>query len=145
MPPGDRLAYDLTALRAGLRRLGLVRGDAFDVDVGGIDAREVGDQLAHGVADGLGLLRQLDQHGHRIPVLMITGYPTIRTALHALRLGAVDYLTKPFTHKELLGPVNRVLRRRDLSWSTAASPVPENRCWMTRLHVRPQVSSPQGP
>jgi glycine cleavage system H lipoate-binding protein len=41
---------------------------------------------------------------------MITGYPSIRTAVKALRLGAVDYLAKPFTRQELLGPVNRTLR-----------------------------------
>lgn len=61
--------------------------------------------------NGIQLLERMRAEGHEVPVLMITGYPTIRTALQALRLGAVDYLSKPFTREELLGPVNRTLRR----------------------------------
>ena len=61
--------------------------------------------------DGIELLERLKEKGITVPVLMITGYPTINTALKALRLGAVDYLAKPFTRCELLGPVNRALRR----------------------------------
>jgi CheY-like chemotaxis protein len=61
--------------------------------------------------NGIQLLQNMREQGHEVPVLMITGYPTIRTALEALRLGAVDYLSKPFTRQELLGPVNRTLRR----------------------------------
>jgi len=61
--------------------------------------------------NGLQLLETMRTKGYEVPVLMITGYPTIRTALEALRLGAVDYVSKPFTRQELLGPVNRTLRR----------------------------------
>jgi CheY-like chemotaxis protein len=61
--------------------------------------------------NGIQLMEQMRAQGQEVPVLMITGYPTIRNALQALRLGAVDYLSKPFTRQELLGPVNRTLRR----------------------------------
>ena len=61
--------------------------------------------------NGIQLLEKLKQDAIRVPVLMITGYPTISTAVKALRLGAVDYLAKPFTRQELIGPVNRALRR----------------------------------
>jgi len=61
--------------------------------------------------NGIQLLEKMRDEGHTVPVLMLTGYPTIRTALQALRLGAVDYLSKPFTRQELMGPVNRTLRR----------------------------------
>jgi len=61
--------------------------------------------------DGIQLMKKMRDLGLAAPVLMITGYPTIKTALEALRLGAVDYLAKPFTRSELLGPVNRALRR----------------------------------
>jgi glycine cleavage system H lipoate-binding protein len=53
----------------------------------------------------------MKETGLMVPAIMITGYPTIKTALRALRLGATDYLAKPFTRKELLGPVARALRR----------------------------------
>jgi CheY-like chemotaxis protein len=61
--------------------------------------------------NGIQLLEAMRTKGYGVPVLMITGYPTIRTALEALRLGAVDYVSKPFTRQELLGPVKRTLRR----------------------------------
>ncbi len=60
--------------------------------------------------DGIELLECMHEQNISIPVLMITGYPSIRTAVKALRLGAVDYLAKPFTRDELMGPVNRTLR-----------------------------------
>ncbi len=61
--------------------------------------------------NGIGMLEQMKKDKIKLPVLMITGYPTISTAVKALRLGAVDYLAKPFTRSELLAPVNRALRR----------------------------------
>ncbi len=64
--------------------------------------------------DGLEFLKELKRASYNIPTIMITGYPTIRTALQALRLGAVDYIPKPFTRKELLSPVHRALRGQEL-------------------------------
>jgi len=61
--------------------------------------------------NGIQLMEKMQVMGLEVPVLMITGYPTVTTALQALRLGAVDYVAKPFTRSELLGPVNRALRR----------------------------------
>ncbi len=58
---------------------------------------------------GLEFLEALRSGGSHLPVLMVTGYPTIGTAVKALRLGAVDYIAKPFTRKELLSPVHRAL------------------------------------
>ena len=59
--------------------------------------------------DGIQFLEVLRERESRLPVLMVTGYPTISTAVQALRLGAMDYIAKPFTRKELLGPVDRAL------------------------------------
>jgi CheY-like chemotaxis protein len=59
--------------------------------------------------NGIQFLEALRDKPYRIPVLMVTGYPTISTAVQALRLGAMDYIAKPFTRKELLSPVQRAL------------------------------------
>ena len=72
--------------------------------------------------NGIELLEKLTELQVKLPVLMITGYPTIRTAMQAMRLGAVDYLAKPFRRQELLGPVNRMLRRSAADPSSAAAP-----------------------
>lgn len=60
--------------------------------------------------NGIQLLERMADLELTVPVMMITAYPTIKTAVEALRLGAVDFLAKPFTRRELLGPVNRTLR-----------------------------------
>src|SRR3990172_1183010 len=51
--------------------------------------------------DGLELLRRIQDMGAKSETIMITGYPTIQTALRAKRLGAFEYVTKPFTRHEL--------------------------------------------
>ena len=73
---------------------------------------------------------------------MITGYPTIRTAMQALHLGAVDYVAKPFRRKELLGPVNRALRREaDGRPKDSVPPVGDNGEIPERLSMHPGIGA----
>jgi CheY-like chemotaxis protein/glycine cleavage system H lipoate-binding protein len=72
--------------------------------------------------DGLELLRRIRSEGHSVPTILITGYATIRSAMDALKAGAVEYLPKPFTRSELRGAIARALRRRALSPGAGASP-----------------------
>lgn len=75
--------------------------------------------------DGLELLEEMHRASFTVPTIMITGYPTIRTALLALRLGATDYIPKPFTRKELLPPIWRALRK-DVQGGHAAGDAPRH-------------------
>lgn len=43
------------------------------------------------------------------PVLIMTSYATMRAAVDAMKLGAIDYIAKPFDHKEMLETVARIL------------------------------------
>ena len=58
---------------------------------------------------GLDLIRHIKENLENIEVMMITGYASIGGAVDAVRLGAEDYLAKPFTDEELLASVERVL------------------------------------
>lgn len=59
----------------------------------------------------LGFLDQLvGPHGPTIPVVLITGAPSVETAIRALRFGVVDYLQKPFEREALLASVDKALR-----------------------------------
>jgi DNA-binding response OmpR family regulator len=60
--------------------------------------------------DGLQLLRHIRDMGVKTAAIMITGYPSIQTALYAKRLGAFEYVTKPFTRQELYSVVIRAIR-----------------------------------
>ena len=51
--------------------------------------------------DGLSVLRELRQRNSQVPILLLTAYATIPTAVEALKLGATDYVRKPFDLEEL--------------------------------------------
>lgn len=59
--------------------------------------------------DGLELLRRMREAGLDTRVVIITGYATLEAAVDGLRLGAVDFLVKPFTVEEFLASVERAL------------------------------------
>ncbi len=63
--------------------------------------------------NGIELMHAMKEKGVQASFLMITGYPTIKTAIQALRLGAIDYIPKPFTRVEIMSPVNRAFRRKE--------------------------------
>lgn len=50
-----------------------------------------------------------------IPVLIMTSYASLKSAVDAMKLGAVDYIAKPFDHEEMLMSVERILKERTLS------------------------------
>jgi DNA-binding NtrC family response regulator len=60
------------------------------------------------------LLRHARERDPALPVVMLPGSPTVDTAVASLKLGAVDYLTKPFLPDELLTNVERLLAERRL-------------------------------
>lgn len=64
--------------------------------------------------DGVELLRLARQHDPNLTALMLTGFPTVETAVKSMKLGAADYLTKPFSPDELLTTVRRLLEQRRL-------------------------------
>jgi len=64
--------------------------------------------------DGLEVLQQLKERHPAIDVIMVTGLSEIKTAVQAMKLGAFDYLPKPFDPDELKHVVERALERRRL-------------------------------
>jgi len=64
--------------------------------------------------EGMEILRRLkDRKGVSAKVIIITGYGTIPLAVEAMRNGAFDFLTKPYSAGELLGAVDRALENRE--------------------------------
>jgi DNA-binding NtrC family response regulator len=62
---------------------------------------------------GLSVLEELRVSGNDVPVLMLTGYATVDSAVQALKLGADDYLTKPCDNDVLRRKIKTVLARRE--------------------------------
>jgi len=63
---------------------------------------------------GHGLQAELKRTAPDLPVIIITAFGSIQTAVESMKLGAFDYITKPFSNSELLLIVSRALENRDL-------------------------------
>ena len=64
--------------------------------------------------DGIEVLERIKALDEAVEVILVTAVKTVRTAVAAMKLGAFDYLTKPFEEDELLSLVRRALERRSL-------------------------------
>ncbi len=90
------------------------------------------DVLMPGI-DGLVVLERIKEQDQRVPVLMLTATKTVKTAVTAMKLGAFDYVTKPFDVEELLIIVERATRDaarnaelESLRWEVGRRYHPEN-------------------
>ncbi len=100
-----REGYDAVAVESGslaLRELG-----AEEIDLAVLDIRMP-------EMDGLELLAQIKDFNPALPVIMVTAYGTVDSAIQALRSGAYDYITKPFDTDEIKLTVAKALERERL-------------------------------
>jgi len=103
----------------------LLKGSGFDVDeaADGAQGAEMGSSegydviitdLRLGTPDGLAVLKAVKEAQPRTEVIVMTAYGTIESAVEAMRLGAFDYLQKPFSEQELVLKVEKALESRRL-------------------------------
>ncbi len=62
--------------------------------------------------DGIEVLNTISILQPNVPVIFITGYSTVENAVEVMKIGAFDYLPKPFTPKQILEKVNKALEHR---------------------------------
>ena len=65
--------------------------------------------------DGMQVLKAVSERFPHLPVIMITAHGTVDTAVEALKLGAFDYVTKPFDQTEFRNVVQKAARTRELA------------------------------
>lgn len=63
--------------------------------------------------EGMQLLQQIRQHDATVPVILITGWGSIALAVQGMKLGANDFITKPWSHENMLQSVKTLLDLRD--------------------------------
>jgi DNA-binding NtrC family response regulator len=102
--------HGVTVVRDGRAALDALRRDAFDVALLDIVMPEL---------DGLEVLRQVIDDPAPPQVIIITGNGTIETAITAIRLGAYDYLSKPYRMAEIDVLVRRAWEKRQLARQNA--------------------------
>src|SRR4030095_12651933 len=102
--------YDVTDVPDGPTALDVVSNSAVDLVL--LDIRLPG-------MDGIEVLERIKAVDEGIEVILVTAVKTVRTAVAAMKLGAFDYVTKPFEEDELLALSRRALERRALEREVA--------------------------
>src|SRR5438128_4784218 len=97
--------YQVECVGTGAEALEAIRTGLYDAAITDIRMPEM---------SGLDLLREIKRHDESIEVIVMTGYPTISSAVEARKEGAYDYLSKPLILDELRHLMARVTERRFL-------------------------------
>jgi DNA-binding NtrC family response regulator len=97
--------YEVLDVPDGMQALEILR--SCQVDLVLLDVRLPG-------MDGLQVLEQIRAVDAELAVILVTAVTTVRTAVSAMKLGAFDYLTKPYDDEEVLSLIRRALDRRAL-------------------------------
>jgi two-component system response regulator FixJ len=71
--------------------------------------------------DGIELLKRLKAGGSLFPVVIMTGHGDVPLAVEAMKLGAIDFLEKPFEDDRLIGMIEAALRRAEPSVKNEAA------------------------
>lgn len=101
-------SYECVDVASAEEAITALKGNRFDMVISDVQMEGIG---------GMGLLDYLRQQHPQLPVLLMTAYATIDNAVSAIKLGAVDYLAKPFAPQVLLNQVSRYLRPKVVSGS----------------------------
>ncbi|MDB4939281.1 MAG: Transcriptional regulator BkdR of isoleucine and valine catabolism operon [Labilithrix sp.] len=108
----SRDGYDVMVAEDGEQGLTMLRENHIDLVVTDLKMPKV---------DGMTLLREALRESPDLPIVMITAHGTVDTAVEALKLGAFDYLTKPFDKDEVRQVVAKALRTRALAQEEATT------------------------
>src|ERR671913_445370 len=101
----EREGYSVRLASSGQEGLDLAKSLPFDAVI--VDVMMPG-------LDGLQVLDELKKHDEELPVLMITAYASMESAISAMKKGAFDYITKPFKNDEVLVVLRNAIERRHL-------------------------------
>ncbi|MBP1607421.1 MAG: zraR 4, partial [Acidobacteria bacterium] len=114
-----REGYDVRLAGTGEEGLEAARSMPFDA--------AIVDVMMPGI-NGITTLEELRKIDDELPVVMITAFASVETAIAAMKSGAFDYVTKPFKHDEVLVVLHNAVERRRL--------VNENRALRQNLQAR---------
>jgi len=92
--------YDVEISKSGVEGLKLLKDKAFDLALVDIKMPDM---------DGMEVLVQIKRKWPDTQVIIITGYSTLAAAISAIKLGAYDYIEKPFTPDGLISAVKKAI------------------------------------
>src|SRR5919106_5508033 len=97
--------YDVTLAEGGAAAIARLEREAFDLIITDLRMQET---------DGMAVLRAARERAPGTVVVVVTAYASTETAVEAMRLGAYDYLTKPFKLDEIRVTLANALERKRL-------------------------------
>ncbi len=97
--------YTVTLVNEGQEGLTRFRENDFDIVITDIQMPDI---------SGIQVLKEIRRRNQQVIVIIITAYGSIESALEACRLGADDYLTKPFGQEQLVFVIEKAVRLREL-------------------------------
>jgi DNA-binding response OmpR family regulator len=100
----QRWGFEADTVTNGREALERFRGRDFDLVLTDLKMPDM---------DGLELLRRIREENPRVPVLMLTGFPTVDSAVQAIQEGAYDYLIKPINPEELRFRIQKALAQSE--------------------------------
>ncbi len=95
--------YQVLTANDGLEALEIIKAEEIDCCFTDLSMPEL---------DGLELAKRISQHDNTIPVIVMTGYPTMDNAIETLKNGVVDFITKPFRMEQILPTITKVMTAR---------------------------------
>jgi len=101
--------HQVVGCTTGIDGIAAIRANAPDLVI--VDLR-IGD------VNGLDLVSMCNEQFPKTAVIMVTGHGSVETAVEAMRLGAFDYLTKPFDLGDLIKTVNQALQSNGMDTSS---------------------------
>lgn len=120
---------DEAIIRNAVRRL-LLRNQYEVTEADSIDAAKALDLASYDMI--ISDLRLPGGHGTdlielagKVPVLIMTSYASLRSAVDAMKLGAVDYIAKPFDHDEMIEAVKRILANNEVAKANSNTEIEE--------------------
>ena len=112
--------FDVDATTSPATAIELLRTNSYDIAIYDLVMPDL---------DGMELLRETKKINSALPMIMITAFATIESAVEAMKRGASDYIEKPFKKNDILTVVRRALEetkfRKSISELTASKEVEE--------------------
>jgi len=101
----EREEYSVTCTYSGEEGIEAFRKDWFDV---------VLTDLKMGRVDGMAVLEKIKEISHEMPVIIMTAFGSIESAVEAMKHGATDYIIKPFLNEEIRLTVSRIIEQKKI-------------------------------
>src|SRR3989338_6601712 len=96
-------SYEITTINNGPEALEMLKRENFSLVLLDVMMPDM---------NGIEVLKKIKELDKNIEVVMITGVKDIKMAVQAIKLGAYDYITKPFEIEDLLSVISKALERR---------------------------------